>query len=1085
MVSYLKTLRGGLVMMVLVMSSVSPSFGQAADGNLAGVILDPSEAAVAAASVTVENVATGVKTATESDRDGAYRFNHLPVGLYNITASAPGFQRVTLTSIAVELSKTASAHVKLTVGRETESITVTDSASLLDTTTAMIANLSTTRMLTDLPVSANVSGGYQNLSLLGAGVASSGGVGAGTGPSIGGQRPRNNNFTVEGTDINRKDITGPLLSLPTDAVSEFTVLQNQFSAEFGHSAGGQFNTVVRSGTNDVHGKLYEYLQNRYLNAQDAAFKRQGISQRSRYDQSTMGGTIGGPIKRDQLFYFGSFDFTASGRNSTTGQNFYAPTAAGYAALSKDASLSQTNLNVLKKYVGTAPVQDGDYTTAVGAAEIPLGILPISAPAYANVFRGVASLDYNISTHDQLRGRYVQNRSSSIDTQASLPAFWTQRPITAYLASLSEFHTFSPTVMNEIRASYSRYNDQQKAPAFNFPGLDVFPSMAFPFDLGFNLGPYLNAPQSVTQNLYQLANNLTWNKGRHDLKFGFEARSAISSINFISRVRGEYAYSGLEGFLLDETPDLQAVRNVGGKPYLGNAPGYYVYGNDNWKATRHLTLNIGLRWEYNGVSKSMQEQALNSLADVPGVLTFAAPRAQKTNFAPRVGFAYSPGNSGSTSIRGGFGLAYDVIFDNVGNNVRGPQANSSYTANPNSTAPFLASGAIPFTALPPVLTATQARAATTGWLPDQKLGYAVNWNFGIQHAFAKDYVVDIRYVGTRGAHLLLQTMLNRVAQVTPTRSLPLYLTAPTQAELNALPLSLTQLQTGNKFNTLSPYGFTSGITSYGPQGNSIYHGLAIDVTKRFSRQLMFKGGYTWSHLMDDSTAEINTTSLSPRRPQNYQDIRSEWASSALDRRQRLTMTWLWDTPWFRQNHNWFLKNVLGNNSFSGTYTAESPQYVTPQSVADSNVNGDNATDRVVINPDGIVGTGSDYKTLRNSANQIVGYAAVNPNAQYLRAGAGVLTNSGRNTLRTNGINNFDISVGKTFVARERYRTEIRADFYNALNHSQFTPGQINNIASTSHVNQVSYLTPGNQDFGRWDRVFSNNPRYIQLVAKFTF
>jgi hypothetical protein len=1076
-----------VLMMMTVLAGVSP--GQVADGNLTGVILDPSGAAVVNASVGAENLGTGYKVSAITDSIGTYRFNNLVVGFYKITASAPGFQTTTLASVAVELSKTTTAHVTLTVGKQTDTLTVTDTPTLIDAATAQIANIFTTRMSTDLPVASNTTGGYLNLSLLGAGVASSGGVGAGTGPSIGGQRPRNNNYAIEGADNNRKDITGPLVLLPNDSVQEFTVLQNQFSPDFGHSSGGQFNTVIRGGTNQLHGKFYEYFQNRYLNAQDEAFKRQGTSQRTRYDQNIVGANLGGPLKKDKAFYFGSLDYNPLGRNSTTGAARYAPTAAGYTTLSSIPTVSQNNLNVLKQYVGAAPLQDGDYAVAVQGSLIPLGIVPITAPSYSNTYRGLASMDYNISSKDQLRGRYVQNRSSSIDTGAQTPAFWTLRPTTSYLASISEFHTFSPSLTNEVRVAYNRFNDRRSVQSGqNFPGLDVFPTIGLTNDLNLVLGPFTDAPQATTQNTYQVVDNMTWNVGRHDIKFGFDGRDAISSMDFVLQSRGDYRYSSLNRYLIDQTPDQRAVRNVGGKPYFGNANSFYLYANDNWKVTRKLTLNLGMRWEYNGIAKSMKEQALNSLADVPGVLTFAAPKPQLKNFAPRLGFAYSPGNSGTTSIRGGFGLAYDQIFDNVGNNVRGPQAVSAFSVAANSSLGFLANGAIPYSAVPAALTPVTARAATTGWLPNQKLGYAVNWNFGIQHSFAKDYVVDVRYVGTRGVHLLLQTMLNRVAQVTQSNSLPVYLTRPSQDALNALPLTLNQLQalSGN-INPLAQYGFTNslGITSYVPQGNSIYHGLAVDVTKRFSKQLMFKGGYTWSHLRDDSTAEINTTTLSPRRPQDFGNLRPEWASSALDRRQRLTATWTWDTPWFRQNHNWFLRTVVAGYGFSGTYTAESPQWVTPQSVVDANLNGDNATDRVVVNPSGVKGTGSDVTALTNSSGQTVAYVAVNPNAEFLKAKAGVYANSGRNILQGRGINNFDLSVAKNFATGEHSRFEIRADFYNALNHAQYTAGRINNIASTQHVNETSYLTPGNIDFGRWDRVYPSNARNIQLVAKFSF
>src|SRR5215471_3535867 len=209
-----------------------------------------------------------------------------------------------------------------------------------------------------------------------------------------------------------------------------------------------------------------------------------------------------------------------------------------------------------------------------------------------------------------------------------------------------------------------------------------------------------------------------------------------------------------------------------------------------------------------------------------------------------------------------------------------------------------------------------------------------WNLGVQHVFARDYTFEARYIGTRGIHLLYQLQLNRAAVVTPTHFLPTYLTAPSQATLDALPLTLTQLNNERLApgigNTMAQYGFTSNITAYVPRGNSEYHGLAVEVTKRFSSHLLFKGAYTWSHLLDDSTAEVNSTTLSPRRPQDFNNIRAEWASSLLDRRQRLSFNWIYDTPWMKNQKNWFLKNIVGNYTVSGVYVVESPEYATPQS-----------------------------------------------------------------------------------------------------------------------------------------------------------
>ena len=307
---------------------------------------------------------------------------------------------------------------------------------------------------------------------------------------------------------------------------------------------------------------------------------------------------------------------------------------------------------------------------------------------------------------------------------------------------------------------------------------------------------------------------------------------------------------------------------------------------------------------------------------------------------------------------------------------------------------------------------------------------------------------------------MQTELGRAAIVTATNNLPTYLQAPSQSTLDSLPLTLTQLTAEKNAlsNTLAPYGFNSTITSYVPQGNSQYHGLAVDVNKRLSGHLTFKGAYTWSHLMDDSTMELNFTSLTPRRPQDFLNLGPEWASSALDHRQRLTLTWLYQTPWFEKNNNWFLRNVAGNYQVSGVYFAESPEWVTPQSAVDSNMNGDSAGDRVIVNTLGVPGTGSDVTKLKNSAGAVVAYLAVNPNAEFIRAQSGALATSGRNILPTSPINNFDLNVTKSFAAGERLHVQIRADFYNALNHAQYTPGQLDNVAFSSHIGETNILLP---------------------------
>lgn len=1075
-----------LVHFLFVVLTVALLPGQATDGNLVGIILDATGAGIPNAELRLVSPATGLTLSAKSDASGAYRFNNVPPGRYTLNGQAGGFGRTALQNITVDLNKTTSANLVLQVGSVATSLEVTEAAALIDTTTASISSNYERRQAIDLPAMAAPLG-VLNLSLLGAGVASSGGVGQGEGPSVGGQRPRNNSFNIEGVDNNRKDVTGRNVSVSNEAVAEVSVLQNQYSAEFGHSTGGQFNTIVKSGTNELHGSAYEYFQNRNLNAVDEANARQGIRTNPRYDQNNIGGTVGGPVLKNKLFYFGNYEYNPIGQPVLAGAATYAPTAEGYSKLASLNGLSKTNLDVLKLYLPAAP--SASDSTAVLGAQIPIGVLPINFPSWQNTYNWLVSIDYNLSDRDQIRSRYISNTTRGIDplTSPNLPAFAITRPTTSKLFSFSEFHTFSPRLTNELRLAYNRYNDNISSGNFQYPGLDAFPNITIEQDLNLQLGPFSDGPQSSIINTYQVVNNLTFTQGRHTLKFGFDGRKYIAPSNFVQRSRGDYGYSNLERFLLDLNPDVLAQRTVGGRPFAGNQVDAYAFINDDWRVHQNLTLNLGLRYEYKGIARDMKLQELNAVSDVPGVLTFAAPRPQKKNFAPRLGLAWSPGKSSNTSVRAGFGVGYDVLFDNFGLNAKPPQWEATVDADVRQNLPgFLAQGGILPNAPPPNMTVEDARALTSSWLADQMLPYSLQWNVGVQHVLKRDYTLEVRYVGTRGVHLYTQSRMNVRANVTPSQSLPTYLQRPSQSELDGLRLNLAQLAAQSYF--LPQYedaGFLSNITTFLSNGNSSYHGLAVEATRRFSRGLLFKGAYTWSHNIDDSTADLNSTWLTPRRPQDFQDLRPERSASMLDRRQRLTMSWVWDTPWFKNDPTRLLRHLLGNYTLAGTYTAESPQYATVQSGTDSNLNGDSAADRAIINLAGDPNRGSDVSALRNSAGQIVAYLANDPTARYIKAGQGAYANGGRNTLPTQGINNFDLSAVKRFAIAEGKNLEFRAMFWNAANHPQYTPGSINTVISTSRNVTRNNLIPGNPLFNDPTRVFESNPRQTVLVVRFTF
>src|SRR5215472_2400479 len=384
--------------------------GQTTDSNLVGSVEDQTNAVVPNASVEATNTATGVKYRAQTDSAGAYRINNLPVGSYDVSVSAKGFTTANVRGVALELNHNSTVNITLQVGATATAVEVVESAAVLDTTTAQLETSFNAQQIVNMPIIENANGffGALNMSLLSAGVTSNGGVGQGTGPSVGGQRPVANNYMIEGVDNNNKGITGPLVYVPTEATAEFTLMQNQTGAEFGHSTGGQFNTIIKSGGNEYHGSAYEYFQNRNLNALDQLFARQGYTSNPRFDQNKLGGSFGGPIKKDKLFFFGNFEYAPLGQAFSQGTSVEAPTAAGYSLLNSMSGLSPTNLKALEQWVNPAPVGNSD-TTTVNGVKIPLGILPVAGAQYTNFYTYLGSVDYNPSPKDQIRGRIIYNK----------------------------------------------------------------------------------------------------------------------------------------------------------------------------------------------------------------------------------------------------------------------------------------------------------------------------------------------------------------------------------------------------------------------------------------------------------------------------------------------------------------------------------------------------------------------------------------------------------------------------------------------------------------------------------------------------
>jgi hypothetical protein len=1109
---------------LVIMACVISASAQATTGTIRGIVTDPQGAVVPGAKVTLTRRDTNASQTAQTTGEGEFQFSNQLVGDYTITVEAATFKTLTIDNVRVQLNQTTDVPAQLTVGGVGETVTVTaGGAELVETTTADLARSFETRQVVELAQTSLAGAGVNNLALIAPNVSSSGGVGVGTGGSVGGQRPRNNNFVLDGVDNNDKSVTGPQSYISPEEVAEFTLLQNQFSAEFGRSNGGQFITVTKSGTRDLHGTFYGFFRNRYLNALDNLEKRAGITRdrddgdlfMPREDYFRGGMNFAGPVifprfgeggpryypTRDKLFFFVSYERLHFGSAAGAG-GLVAPTAAGFATLAGTPGISQTNFNVLAQFLPAAPTASGD-TIEVAGRTVQLGNIAVPSPNFFKQNHAVINLDWNQSEATQHHWRFTMTNGADIDNTANLPIFFIAIPSKQRLFSYTLVHSFTSNFINETRLAFRRSSQNFPVPDFIFPGLDAFPNIDLG-DLGVNIGPDPNAPQSGIENNYQVVNNSTWLVGNHSFKFGGDFRKVISPQRFVQRERGDYFYLTTEDFLFDRVPEF-AERNVGGNTYYGDQRILYAFVQDDWRVRPNLTFNMGLGYSYQEIPKGANFQAANAIASVPGLIEFREPREQTKNFAPRVGFAYSPnfregtlgrifGAEGKSSLRAGFTMAYDYIFDNLYILSNPPQAQQTIDCPGNVVCPtsnFLANGGIRNIVTAGLTDPATARAATGSFIPDQEVPYSLSWTGSFQRQFMTNWALELRYLGTRGIHLLTQNRINVQARVAPEdgrRGLPTFLSAPTQAQLDALTLTLAQIDARpQRIPAYAAAGFVNPVVAFLSNGNSTYHGASASLTRRFANGFQLNSAYTWSHLIDDTTAEVFSTVLAPRRVEDFQNLRRERANSALDRRHRFVASFLYELPWFRSSDSRFVRTALGGINFAGTYTYESGQFVTVRSGNDANRNGDNAGDRAIFNPNGQEGVGSLVDPLTRTDGQIVGYLARNPNARYIQTGNGAESNIGRNTFQMDPINNFDFSIFKNFRVSETKFFQLRADLFNAFNHPQYVPGSVNTVdpigtTGVTTFNQVAPLTP---DFLRADRVFSSNPRVIQLGARFNF
>lgn len=1108
---------------VFVASFLTQSvFGQGTTGALRGQVLDPSGYVVPSAQVTATNQDTGVTLKVTTTSAGTYNLPSVLPGLYTVAVEAKGFKLTTKKAVPVVANQDNVADFNLEIGAVTETMEVVAGAVEIQTISSSLGNNFASTDVENLPQApGTLNGSVLNLAILSPNVIAQPGGTTGIGGSVGGTRPRANNFTVDGVDDNNLGVTGNNSTVIPDAVAQFSLITNQFSAEYGHSAGGQFSIITKTGTNNWHGSGEWYNQNRTYNSLDnltkAGIASQTISGQPPFDNNRFGGTMGGPIIKNKLFIFGAYEYTyLHGQGTATA--FTGPTAAGMAILKADA-VNSTILGLLDNFpiAASADVPLANWAL-VNDTPIPTGNITIFSPNFQREHDAVFNADYTWGKH-QLGARFLWNQASFIFPVNSTQSQFNQNEqMHNRKIALTDVWSINSHLSNDLRVQYSFFFQ-----GFLNPCGSACPPDVTIYDLfsAVTIGP--GDVQTQKQNTYQIADSFTWTRGKHSFKFGGQYNHFIYPQFFLPRSFGDNQYDAANVFINDLNPELtnagRTLRNAGTGSFLGTQSAFYVFAQDDFKVTPRLTLNLGVRYEYWTNPLGASTQTLNAVSNVPGVITFGDPKTDKNNIAPRIGFAYDPTGSGKTAIRGGFGIAYDVKFQNFASITLPPQLQSelnpvsacTLTPLPSWCATntgFLAGGGLPATYIPPA-TQAEARSLTTSYIDDTVLPKILTWSLGVQREVYSNASIEVRYLGTRGLELPVQYRRNHIsafdAGISPlptffkASDIPTSWTAstPTDAAFNAF-----------DSNTYSQYGFNANITADPPLGSSIYHAGSINYIQRSHYGVTLNANYTYAHTIDNSTNEFFTSLLNPRRAQDSNRLNEDRGNSDLDVRHKFALSLFYQVPDIKSD-NRFMKAVVNGVEIGSTFLAQSGQPVTLQSGnagIDSNGNGDTAGDRASVNPFNSGSAGTDVYAVcelpggaigLSSAgvaaggacpSSAIGYTPVDTTAKYMITGPGARANLARNSFRSPGFGVLSLAVAKNFHFTEAKSLQVKADLYNVLNHANYALSNGNvfsNAGVTTATSTPGYAVPTDSNFLNAFNLFSGGIRSMTLSLKFLF
>ncbi|MGA3349074.1 MAG: TonB-dependent receptor [Candidatus Sulfotelmatobacter sp.] len=1103
-------------------------------GSIRGTVVDPSGAIVQAAAVTARQIETGLTRAAVTDHQGEYVLVELPIGHYQLEVHAQGFQKYLQQGISLDVNETATVDIHLKLGAETQQVEVSANAALVQSTVSSLGQTVMEHEILDLPLDGR---NFSQLGLLQPGVVplTPGLLEAG-GPArenqayaVDGQRPESNNFLIDGADNESSVDAGFVLKPPLDAIAEFRILTHNANAEFGRNTGSTTNIVTRGGTNSFHGAAWEFLRNDAMDSSD--YFTQSVQP---LKQNQFGATFGGPIIKDKTFFFGYYEGFRNRQGETVPatvpsaeerQGNFAqlctaiPGDAFVGGICTNTTTSAPDFNgqLLNFAMGPAPVPIPNNQLAsinsIAANVLPFfplpnvgenGFIATQTLSENNDQFGVR-MDHYLSHVDTLNFRYMYSSGPTTDplspVGANVPGFPVGEDDRAQNFVAQETHIFSPSTIGVARFSYLRnkflldeHLNHESPADLGFQYASTLPSASGPpfIQVGgyASVGDPITGPRETYQNTFDLSGSLSWVHGRHELKFGggyrrdqINALQGIASNGFF--VFSTFPYSDGFASFLSGNP---VVFLQGGGNFAREIRDRALdaYGQDTYKVTSHLTLNLGLRYELPFPSTERHNE-VNLF--VPGAQSQVVPTApagllypgdpgvpagliptQKTAFAPRFGLAWDPRGDSKTVVSAAYGIFYEPYYTGEGGPLQDPVSSPPYLKTQQISFP-VHSFANPFYTPNPFSQAFPEPMTLLVVARNLHLPYAQDWNLNIQRSIGVDWLFQLGYVGTTGVRL------PRFIEGNPAVFVPgLDTTSSGCSVASPCPIS-----TENNVNQRRLY---SGCTLAQPNNcvyssvgeiagiaNSSYNALEASLRKRFNHGLSFLASYTWSHSIDDvSSFNITGSASQPVAgendlAQNPFDLAAERGRSMFDARNRFVLSYQWIIPFLQHSSSWY-GHVLGNWQLNGIVTAMSG---TPFTVFDSN-----------------------DVSLQGQAPEISGFSSNRPNvvgnpnsgprtaAEWFNVKAfqqlqpdplgrfEVFGDEGRNVVDGPGYVNWDFSAFKNIRLTESKELQFRGELFNILNHTNFRL-PVSDIESPT--------------FGQIQSDVS--PRVIQVALKFLF